>query len=779
MTASSSTTTTVPSGTPSYFIGVWGDNILQGTGASEMFYAPGGKEVMTGGGSHDVFIVDSEVQRMEITNFNPAQDVLYVGSSTGAGSLQALGTHGTAAGLEIDFSSGAVVVLDGIAAASALNQDNVSFFGGAYTPPPGAAPTTTLANLAGTTPTYIVGAWGSHQLHGTGATEVFYAPGGSEVLTGGGSRDVFIVDSEIQRLEITNFNSSQDVLFIGSSAGVASLQTLAGHVHGTAAGLEIDFPNGAVVVLDGITSVSALTTANTAFFQGAYTPPSSTTTTPTAPPQAPTVAAVPATLVTGQSVAVSSLFSATAPSATPISEYYLYDANGAVHLNGATNLDGTGRAGYYQIAAADLSKLTYVAGAAGTANLDILADDGAFSNWAYETITVHGSDAPPTSPPTSTPTAPPQAPTVAAVPATLVTGQSVAVSSLFSATAPSATPISEYYLYDANGAVHLNGATNLDGTGRAGYYQIAAADLSKLTYVAGAAGTANLDILADDGAFSNWAYETITVHGSDAPTTSTPTSTSTSSPPSTSTSTSTSTVALATTSVPLPPSPSAADVTSATHSPSVAQPTSSEQTISVGNASSEYSFSTSAGAVVMTAVTGPSQGSAMNVTNALSIAFSDKSVFIAHDQQTAMVGRLYEAALGRAPDAAGLAGWVSAYETSVPASTQVSSAGLTTQAMAGKSIADAFISSGEFQSKYGNLNDGQFVTQLYQNVLQRAPDASGLAAWVQALSTAEAVGGATAAEARATVLASFSESGENQSLVGLTAQHPTGWLITA
>ena len=169
----------------------------------------------------------------------------------------------------------------------------------------------------------------------------------------------------------------------------------------------------------------------------------------------------------------------------------------------------------------------------------------------------------------------------------------------------------------------------------------------------------------------------------------------------------------------------------------------------------------------------------MNVTNALSIAFSDKSVFIAHDQQTAMVGRLYEAALGRAPDAAGLAGWVSAYETSVPASTQVSSAGLTTQAMAGKSIADAFISSGEFQSKYGNLNDGQFVTQLYQNVLQRAPDASGLAAWVQALSTAEAVGGATAAEARATVLASFSESGENQSLVGLTAQHPTGWLITA
>jgi hypothetical protein len=349
-----------------------------------------------------VYVVDSEVQRMEITNFNPATDVLSIGSSTGAASLATVvtDTHVTSTGLEIDFSSGAVVVLDGITSASALTASDVSFFGGAYTPPPAAAPTSTLASLAGTSPSFIIGAWGNNQLHGTGATEVFFAPGGNEVLTGGGTRDIFIVDSEIQRMEITNFNPATDVLYIGSSAGVTSLQTLAGDVHTTKAGLEIDLPGGAVVVLDGLSSPAALTSTNTAFFQGAYTPPSttaststSTSTTPVTTAHAPVVIAEPVTLSAGLSVAVANLISVSDPNGVAITDYYLYDPSKAISLNGATNLVGPANQakGYFEVSGGDLAKLTYLAGAPGIVDLQIMAEDGvAQSTWVQETITIVG-----------------------------------------------------------------------------------------------------------------------------------------------------------------------------------------------------------------------------------------------------------------------------------------------------------------------------------------------------------------------------------------------------
>ena len=42
-------------------------------------------------------------------------------------------------------------------------------------------------------------------------------------------------------------------------------------------------------------------------------------------------------------------------------------------------------------------------------------------------------------------------------------------------------------------------------------------------------------------------------------------------------------------------------------------------------------------------------------------------------------------------------------------------------------VAQNFINSPEFSATYGSLNDTQFVTQLYANVLHRAPDDGGLA----------------------------------------------------
>jgi len=68
-------------------------------------------------------------------------------------------------------------------------------------------------------------------------------------------------------------------------------------------------------------------------------------------------------------------------------------------------------------------------------------------------------------------------------------------------------------------------------------------------------------------------------------------------------------------------------------------------------------------------------------------------------------------------------------------------------------LAEFFTVSPEFQATYGALDDAQFVTLLYANVLGRAPDPAGLAGWVAVLD-----GGAS----RGQVLLGFSESPEYQ-----------------
>lgn len=99
--------------------------------------------------------------------------------------------------------------------------------------------------------------------------------------------------------------------------------------------------------------------------------------------------------------------------------------------------------------------------------------------------------------------------------------------------------------------------------------------------------------------------------------------------------------------------------------------------------------------------------------------------------------RLYKAAFDRLPDLPGLGYQMNALDT-----------GLTlTQ------VAANFIASPEFQTTYGNVTDAQFVTLLYQNVLDRAPEPEGLDYHVARLAN-----GAS----RADVLVGFSESPENQ-----------------
>jgi len=103
--------------------------------------------------------------------------------------------------------------------------------------------------------------------------------------------------------------------------------------------------------------------------------------------------------------------------------------------------------------------------------------------------------------------------------------------------------------------------------------------------------------------------------------------------------------------------------------------------------------------------------------------------------------RLYRAAFDRAPDKAGVGFWMNALEDGVSQ----------------HDIAQAFIASAEFTALYGaNVSNADFVTRLYANILDRAPDAGGFDYWLNALNNGYA---------RADVLANFSESDENADAV--------------
>ena len=101
------------------------------------------------------------------------------------------------------------------------------------------------------------------------------------------------------------------------------------------------------------------------------------------------------------------------------------------------------------------------------------------------------------------------------------------------------------------------------------------------------------------------------------------------------------------------------------------------------------------------------------------------------------VYRLYGATLDRQPDPGGLEGWDAYLEGGA---SLVQTAG-------------GFTGSQEFQTKYGTLDDTDFVTLLYHNVLDRDPDPDGLAGWLNLLETGTS---------RTSVVVGFSESPEYQ-----------------
>ena len=104
------------------------------------------------------------------------------------------------------------------------------------------------------------------------------------------------------------------------------------------------------------------------------------------------------------------------------------------------------------------------------------------------------------------------------------------------------------------------------------------------------------------------------------------------------------------------------------------------------------------------------------------------------------VVRLYFAYFLRIPDYAGLQAWLSQYRAGVSLD----------------SISNSFANSPEFLARYGALDNGGFVTLIYNNVLGRTPDTAGYNAWLAQLDSG--------AMTRGQVMLGFSESAEYQAM---------------
>ncbi len=135
------------------------------------------------------------------------------------------------------------------------------------------------------------------------------------------------------------------------------------------------------------------------------------------------------------------------------------------------------------------------------------------------------------------------------------------------------------------------------------------------------------------------------------------------------------------------------------------------------------------------------------------IVAADGEIMLGLNQSTAgTVWHMYQAALAREPDASGFQYWMSQVQNG----------------MSVQDLAHDFMNSSEFQTKYGQLTNQQFVDQLYQSVLNRAPDSAGEAYWTDQLNH-----GVT----RDTVLIGFANSTENANATAAHAGASGYWVL--
>lgn len=143
------------------------------------------------------------------------------------------------------------------------------------------------------------------------------------------------------------------------------------------------------------------------------------------------------------------------------------------------------------------------------------------------------------------------------------------------------------------------------------------------------------------------------------------------------------------------------------------------------------------------------------------IEFANKETVCVLTPERAKVALLYSAALDRTPDVPGLMYWQSNYDNHISPSLKhndYQSLAMATIPENGLSIAGGFTNSSEFLGRYGSLDDVGFVTQLYNNVLDRAPDSAGIDSWLQLMHQGDQYG---TKYTREMILVGFAESPEN------------------
>jgi serralysin len=133
------------------------------------------------------------------------------------------------------------------------------------------------------------------------------------------------------------------------------------------------------------------------------------------------------------------------------------------------------------------------------------------------------------------------------------------------------------------------------------------------------------------------------------------------------------------------------------------------------------------------------------LVNVERLDFADVALAFDVDGSAGEAYRMYQAAFDRAPDEAGLGLWIAYLDAGVSV----------------RDVAQGFANSDEFRALYGSNTDyTTLVTGLYQNGLNRTPDAVELRYWVEIL--------ASGRDSVAGVLAAFSESQENyDQLIGV------------
>lgn len=204
---------------------------------------------------------------------------------------------------------------------------------------------------------------------------------------------------------------------------------------------------------------------------------------------------------------------------------------------------------------------------------------------------------------------------------------------------------------------------------------------------------------------------------------------------------------------------------------SITAPSAHATTVEFIGTASQFTLGAANGAVTVTG-----NGVTDHLSGVLQIAFNDLTVTIAQtnslNEYTAL---LYQGSLGRTPDAGGLESWetlVNALPSSTKATGVYGLSDASGNFNGSLSIAAGFTNSAEFTAKYGSLTDSQFVTQLYSNILDRAPDTAGFNSWLGELGSGQS---------REHVLIGFAESAEavSNATQGFTGQHGThaAWLF--